>query len=138
MNEFTFEKIEIGQEAIFERSFTEKEIFSFSQLTGDLNPMHVDPKYTKQTEYGGVIVHGMLVASLFSTLVGMYLPGKYCVYLSQDIKFRRPVKPNEKVKVRGRVKNKIDSLRILEIETEILNEFGEVAINGEAMVKVLK
>src|SRR3989344_4828112 len=137
MNEFTFEKIEIGQEAIFERSFTEKEIFSFSQLTGDLNPMHVDPKYAKQTEYGGVIVHGMLVASLFSTLVGMYLPGKYCVYLSQDIKFRRPVKPNEKVKVRGRVKNKIDSLYILEIETEILNEFGEVAINGEAMVKVL-
>src|SRR3989344_3718732 len=137
MNEFTFEKIEIGQEASFYRSFSEKEIRAFSELIGDLNPMHIDINYAQKTAYGGIIVHGMLVASLFSTLVGMYLPGKYCVYLSQDIKFRKPVKPNEKIKVKGRVKNKIDSLYILEIETEILNEFGEVAINGEAMVKVL-
>src|SRR3989344_1207140 len=137
MNEFTFEKIDIGQEASFEKFFTEKEISTFSELTGDFNPIHADVNYAEQTEYGGIIFHGMLLASLFSTFVGMYLPGKYCVYLSQDLKFRKPVKPNEKIKVRGRIKNKIDSLRILEIETEILNESGEVAVNGEARVKVL-
>lgn len=138
MNEFTFEKIKIGQEASFEKVFTQKEIFTFSELIGDLNPMHVDANYAEQTEYGGVIIHGMLTASLFSTLVGMYLPGKYCLYLSQDIKFKKPIRPNEKIKVTGKVKNKINSLNILEIETQILNESGEIAVSGEAKVRVTK
>ena len=138
MNEFIFSDIFIGQEAEFKKVFIEDDVLNFIKISGDRNPLHLDNDYASRTEFGGIIIQGMLSASLFSALVGMYLPGKYCLYLSQDIQFRKPARIKDELTIRGRVVNKVDALKILEIETTILNQKKEEVVSGVARVRVIK
>src|SRR6185295_7235732 len=78
-----FEDISVGQSAQFEMLVTEEMVGQFAQLSGDQNPLHVDHQYAAGTSFGAPIAHGMLLASFFSRLVGMHLPGKRALYLSQ-------------------------------------------------------
>lgn len=131
-----FSNIKIGSEYSFSRTFTLDDILSFAKLTGDFNPIHVDPRY-KKSIFKQNIVHGMLVGSLFSTLVGMHCPGKNCLYLSQEIEFIKPVYPNQEIIIKGTITNKSGALKILFIKTEILS--GEkILVRGQAKVKVLE
>lgn len=131
-----FSQIKIGSEYSFNRTFSDDEILTFAKLTGDFNPLHIDPTYGRKI-FDKNIVHGMLAASLFSTLVGMYCPGKNCLYLSQEIEFLKPIYPNQEIIVKGGVINKVNSLKILTIKTEIIVE-KKMVIRGLAKVKVLE
>lgn len=138
MNEFTFNELTIGQKAKFAHTFTEKDATKFADLSNDFNPLHTNKKYAQNTKFKGTILHGMLVASLLSTLVGIHLPGKYCLYLSQELQFRKPIRPNQKIIVEGNISNKIESLKIIEIETKIIDIENNLLITGLAKVKLLK
>src|SRR6185437_455287 len=94
--ELNFADIAIGQRYEIERQITKQDVERFAALSGDFNPLHLDPTYAASTEFGGCIVHGMLLASLFSHLVGMHIPGKYALYLGQDLSFRKAVMVGEK------------------------------------------
>lgn len=131
-----FSQIKIGSEYSFSRSFSRNDILSFARLTGDFNPIHINPQHG-QSIYKQNIIHGMLVGSLFSTLVGMYCPGKNCLYLSQEIEFIKPIYPNQEFCVKGTVTNKVETLKMLWIKTEVLID-GIVIIKGQAKVKVLE
>lgn len=131
-----FSRIKIGSEYSFNRTFSSKDILSFAKLTGDFNPLHINPTHGQKI-FEQNIVHGMLAASLFSTLVGMYCPGKNCLYLSQEIEFMKPIYPNQKVIVKGTVTRKVEALKMLNIKTEVLVE-GIVVTRGHAKVKVLE
>lgn len=71
----TFDDLKIGQKASLTKTITEEDLSHFIAITGDTNPLHVDESFAKQTFFGQRIAHGMLSASLFSTLVGMQIPG---------------------------------------------------------------
>ena len=117
------------------KQVTKQDIDDFSRLTGDKNPLHCDEGYAKGTEFKGRVAHGMLIASLFSTLVGMVCPGKRNLYLQQEINFRKPVFPDTELVVRGTVKEKVESIKLLVIKTEIIAE-DSVLISGQAKVKL--
>jgi 3-hydroxybutyryl-CoA dehydratase len=136
MNDHNFEDLEVGKIFEFLRTISTEDVDNFSKLTGDFNSLHNDQEYAETTEFKGRIAHGMLVGSLFSTLFGMVCPGKRNLYLSQNLNFRKPVPLNSTVIVRGKIKNKIESLKILVVETEILLN-NEVVVNGEAKIKVI-
>ena len=85
------EDLEIGMTRMIERQITQNDILLFSQVSGDQNPVHLDAAYAKQTIYGKRIAHGMLTASLISAVIAEQLPGHGTVYLSQTLKFIRPV-----------------------------------------------
>lgn len=109
---------------------------SFVKLTGDKNPLHLDEAYARKTEFGQTIVHGMLLGSFFSTLVGMLCPGKNVLYLSQDLRFRNPLKFGHMVTVAGVVTAKYDASKIMDIKTTIKDKQGTVIVDGLAKVKV--
>lgn len=132
----SFEEIREGDSASFERAFAEEDIRAFAELSGDHNPLHTDPAYAATTRFGKPIAHGMLVASLFSTLLGMHLPGKRCLYLSQSLTFRKPAYAGETLTVEGVVKRKSEATRTLEIELRAAKAGEEVA-GGTALVQVL-
>jgi len=132
-----FEDIKIGDSASFNKKWTKEDVSSFALLSGDTNPIHTDESYAKTTTFGQTIVHGMLVASSFSTLVGMYLPGKYCVYVKQDIAFKKPVHIGDNLKVEGKVSRKIEASNMLEISLKI-SRGSEVVVEGTALVQVQK
>lgn len=138
MKTYIFDELKIGQEASFGRVFSVEDIEKFAAVTGDLNPLHMDANYAAQTEFKGRVVHGMLAGSLFSTLVGMHLPGKNCLYLSQGLNFHLPIKPGDKLRIYGKIISKNEAFKIVEIETKIFDENNKTLITGVAKVKLLK
>ena len=91
------EDLEIGMRRLLERRITSNDILLFSEVSGDQNPVHLDEEYARQTIFGKRIAHGMLTASLISAVIAEQLPGHGTVYLSQTLKFIRPVLPDQLV-----------------------------------------
>lgn len=83
--------IVIGQSESYSQTITDADIKSFSGISGDKNPVHMDSEYAEKSRYGRRIAHGMMSVSYFSALFGMKLPGPGCVYIEQSVKFIRPV-----------------------------------------------
>jgi 3-oxoacyl-[acyl-carrier protein] reductase len=131
-----FSDIEIGQVFEVERAFSREDTLAFAAMSGDFSPLHVDPAYAASTEFGDCVVHGLLLASLFSQLVGMRVPGEAALYLGQDLTFRRPVRVGEIVRAVAKVTGKSEATRMLVLSTEIRSSDGKVVVAGAAKVKV--
>lgn len=136
VNDLNFADIKEGDEFSFVREITREDGIRFAVLTGDINPLHIDPVFGYESQFGENIVHGMLLTGFFSTLVGVYCPGKNALYLSQTLRFKRPVLYGDRVTARAQVVAKNASMRMLTLKTEILKD-GVIAVSGEAKVVVL-
>lgn len=132
-----YEEIEIGETASITKMISEADIVNFAGITGDFNPIHIDPEYARATMFGERIAHGMLTASFLSTLVGCGIPGKNALYLSQELKFVRPVKIGDTITATAEVVEKIDAKRRVVMKTVITNQRGEVVVDGKAVAMVL-
>ena len=132
----TFDEILLGETFTITREFTGEDVKQFARLSGDFSPLHVDSAYAQATEFGNCVVHGMLLAALFSQLVGMYVPGTLALYLGQDTAFRKPVLVGETVQASIRVAAKYEGTRTLLLNTEIRNAEDKVVVSGSAKVKV--
>ena len=86
-----FDEIAIGDTTTYTRLVTNQEVEAFAAISGDHNPLHLDPAYAATTAFGECIAHGMLTGALISAAIAMQLPGPGSVYLSQNIQFRAPV-----------------------------------------------
>lgn len=129
-------KLKIGDKAILSKAFVEKEVELFAEISTDDNPIHLDQKYAVGTVFGQRIVHGLLVSSLFSGLIGGKLPGHGAVYLGQSLSFKAPVYINEDVEVSVEVIKVREDKPIITLRTLCVKSDGTVAIEGEAVVKV--
>ena len=109
---------------------------AFAEVTGDHNPLHLDDTFAKTTRFGRRIAHGMLTASLISSVLANKLPGEGSVYLGQTLQFVAPVFPGDEVTVRVTVKDIRENKPIVKLETICLNQHGEIVIRGEATVLV--
>jgi 3-oxoacyl-[acyl-carrier protein] reductase len=134
--EWTFGELSVGQVFSIEHVFDSEDVQRFASLSGDFSPLHVDPEYGATTEFGSCVVHGMLLASLFSQLVGMHVPGKHALYLGQDLSFRKPVRVGERVQAIARITGKNDATYSLLLTTEIRNAEDKIVVSGTAKVKV--
>lgn len=103
LNGYYFEELSVGQAAIFGKTVTEADIAAFAGVSGDTNPVHLNEEYAKGTMFKGRIAHGMLSASFISTVFGTKLPGPGCIYVSQLLKFKAPVKIGDTVIARVEV-----------------------------------
>jgi 3-hydroxybutyryl-CoA dehydratase len=135
IGELAYEDIKVGDEAFLTRTITEAQIVSYADLTGDMNPVHLDAEHAARSMFGERIAHGMLVAGLISAVVGMQLPGPNSIYLGQDLKFVAPVKIGDTVKVVLTVTEKRDDKRIIKLRTTVSNQHGQLVIDGTAVVK---
>lgn len=88
---YSVEEIEIGMTASYSQTITDADVKTFAGLSGDHNPVHIDDIYAENSRYKKRIAHGLISASFFSALFGTKLPGKGCVYVSQNLNFKRPV-----------------------------------------------
>jgi 3-oxoacyl-[acyl-carrier protein] reductase len=130
--------IQVGNRAGFEVTITDALLEAFAQVSGDYNPLHFDESYAKSTQFGGRVVHGLLVSSLFSRLVGMYLPGRNSVYLSQTVHFLKPVHLREKIEISGEVIHKSEASQTVTLRIQASRKGGEIVVEGEAKVMVLE
>lgn len=132
---YCFEDLKVGMAAEYAREVTRAGIGAFAELSGDVNPLHLDDDFARATMFKGCIAHGILVASYISTVIGTKLPGAGCIYVTQELKFRAPVRPGDRVTARVTVAELIPEKRRVRLET--ICAVGErVVIDGEALVIV--
>ena len=130
----TIREIRIGDSESYERTVTETDVVLFGGISGDLNPAHFNEVYAKDTMFKGRIVHGMLTASYFSTILGTLLPGPGTIYLGQELKFTKPVHIQDTIKAVATVTEIIEEKNIIKLETIAYNQAGDVVVKGIATV----
>jgi 3-hydroxybutyryl-CoA dehydratase len=130
-----FEDLTLGMRETLRKTFFDVDVADFARLCGDDNPIHLDADYAASTRFGGRIVHGLLTASLFSTLLGTRLPGPGSIYLSQTLDFRAPVRLGDPIDVSVEVVELVARGR--RARFACLARVGEtVVLGGEAVVVV--
>lgn len=135
MNALALEDIKPGMSAELVRQFTDEDVRLFAQVTGDDNPAHLDDEYAEGSMFKRRIAHGMLSAGLFSALLGTRLPGQGSIYVSQRLKFKRPVYIDSVVTARVTVVGVDDARRRVTLETVALVD-GQTVVEGEAEMLV--
>lgn len=142
MNEYMLSEIDIGMEASFTKAVTVEMENSFREISGDDNLLHKDDEFAKNISNGKFKSHvafGMLTASLYSTLAGMYLPGKYSLIHSFDeLSFMNPVFVGDELEVNGKVIDKNDDLRLIFLKAVIKNQDKKVVSRAKLKVLVMK
>ena len=132
---YYLEDLKPGMSAAYTKTVTDADLVLFAGVSGDINPMHVDQEYAKTTMFQGRIAHGMLTASFISAVLGTKLPGPGCIYLSQNLKFKAPVRPGDTVKARVTVKA-VDIERGRVTVDTICTVGDKPVIEGEALLMV--
>lgn len=135
--EISFNEINIGDKASFEREITNDDVNKFADVSGDHNPLHMDLDYAKSTKFNKRIIHGMFLGALVSRLVGMELPGKYALLIRESLEFKKPAVIGDKIIVSGHVTSKSNSSRMVEISIEIMSA-EELLVKGLVSVILLK
>ncbi len=128
-------KIQIGDSASFSKTISEADVYGFAGIVGDFNDVHINEIAAQQSLFGRRIAHGMLVAGLISTVIGMKLPGAGSIYLEQELKFKKPVYLGDTVTAVVRVIEILNSEKgIYKLDTVVKNINEENAVEGYAIV----
>ena len=130
------EDVAVGQKAEFTKTITETDVVLFAGITGDFNPAHVNAVDAAEGMFGGRIAHGLLSAGFISTVLAMKLPGPGTIYLSQNLRFLRPVMIGDTVTAKVEVVEIVAPKRRVRLATTVANHRGEAVIDGEAVVMV--
>jgi len=130
-----FDTLKVGDCRQLTKIITDNDIRKFVELTGDDNPLHVDPKFAHETAFKDIVVHGMLGASFISTVIGTKLPGPGAIYLAQTLKFKAPVKIGDTVVARCTIKELTPEKRKAKFDT-VCTVRGKVVLEGEADIMV--
>jgi 3-hydroxybutyryl-CoA dehydratase len=132
---YYFEDLEVGMTDVFAKTVTETDIVMFAGISGDTNPVHLNEDFAAGTMFKGRIAHGILSASFISTVIGTKLPGPGCIYVSQNLKFKAPVKAGDTVEAHCTITELNADKKFATLKTQCLVA-GKVVVDGEAMIMV--
>jgi 3-hydroxybutyryl-CoA dehydratase len=132
---YFFEDLSPGMSAVFSKTVTEADLLMFAGVSGDTNPLHLDEEFASRTMFESRIAHGMLTASLVSTVLGTKLPGPGAVYVSQAVRFLAPVRIGDTVVARAVVREIVPEKRRVKLATSC--QVGDkLVLDGEAVLMV--
>src|SRR4029077_12575256 len=131
----SIEDLSVGMSAVYARTVTEADIVLFAGISGDNNPVHMNEVFAKTTVFKSRIVHALLSASFVSTAIASKLPGPGSIYLSQNLRFKAPVRPGDTVEARGPITQIILAKSRVALKT-VCSVGDTVVIDGEALVLV--
>lgn len=125
--------LEVGMKASFSKTLEERDLQLFAEVSGDRNPVHLDPEFAAHSIFKTRVAHGMLSGALISAAIACKLPGPGSIYLGQQLKFLKPAKLEDTLTVELEVLEKLPKLTV-RIATKVINQAGEVLVEGEAEV----
>ena len=131
----SFEEFRIGDRATFSKTVTEADILLFAAVSGDNYPLHVDEEYAKTTRFGRRAAHGMLTASLLSTVGGLILQKPGGLYVEQTLKFRRPVFLGDTLTATAEVSELLPERRRMRCRMTVVNQRGELVLDGAGLLQ---
>lgn len=131
----TFDEIRVGDTASLEKRLTIDDIKLFAIMSGDINPAHLDDDFARSTRFQEVVAHGMWGGALISTVLGTELPGPGTIYMGQTLRFRKPVRLGDVLRVSVRAQAKDERHKRITFECLCTNQNDEIVIEGEAEVQ---
>ena len=137
----TMDDYEIGDKAVFAKTISESDVYQFAGISGDFYPLHINKESAAKTRFGQRIVHGVLTTGLISTVLGTPLQGPgvgNAVEMQLILNFTAPVFFGDTITAEAEVVEKIAEKRIVRLRTICRNQRGEVVIDGEAKLKLLR
>jgi 3-hydroxybutyryl-CoA dehydratase len=134
MKEYTWSDLHIGLKEEFEATFATKDAVTFAALSGDENPLHTDKPYAMNAGFSRPVLFGMLTSSLYSRLVGVYLPGKFALLQGIDIDFSSPCFAGDRLNVTGEIVYMNEAYRRFEIKASIRKDDQELV--SKATIRV--
>jgi 3-hydroxybutyryl-CoA dehydratase len=127
--------LKVGDEHQAEFVITQAMVNEFAELSGDKNPIHIDPEYAANTPFKRTIVHGIFSVSIISKIMGTGFPGHGSVYLAQKFDFKRPVFPDKAYYAKIVLKSVVEGKHTGVFTTQIFDvERNKLAVDGEATV----
>lgn len=132
---YFIEELSVGQVFVFKKVLGKDDVQKFADASGDNNPVHLDDEFAAGTQFKKCIVHGMLTAGVISAAIGTQMPGPGSIYISQNLKFRRPVTVGSEVSVELEIKDININRKFVTIATNAIVD-GKPVITGEAVVMV--
>ncbi len=132
---YYLEDLEIGMSASFSKTVTDADIVMFAGVSGDTNPVHISEEFAEQTMFKGRIAHGILSAGFISAAFGTKLPGPGCIYLSQNLRFKAPVKVGDTVTARVTIREMDVERRRVTFDT-VCTVRERVVVDGDALLMV--
>ena len=130
----TIQEMKIGDHASVTKTVSETDVYLFAGITGDLNPAHTNEVAASKTMFKTRIAHGMLGAGFISAVLGMYLPGPGTIYMGQELKFTKPFHIGDTVTATATVEEIILEKNRGILDTTVVNQDGEIVIQGKATV----
>lgn len=128
-----FARFVVGESESMTRVVSDTDVVLFAAITGDANPVHLDAAHAARTRFGGRIAHGMLSAGFVSATLAMRLPGPGTIYLSQSMRFVRPVRIGDTITTRVEIVELLLEKRRIRLATTCRNQAGELVLDGEAL-----
>ncbi len=123
----------VGDSMTLTRTITAKDVELFAKVSGDHNPIHLDESFAKGTRFGARIAHGMLTASLISTVVANEIPG--AIYVSQSLFFVAPVYLGDTVTASASITKYEEERGRMTLDTVVRNQRGDEVVRGEAVIR---
>jgi len=133
----TFEAMLIGRKHTVVRTFSAAEVDAFGYLSGDLNPLHMDPDFALHSPFGRRVVHGLLTAAVVS-MAHTELTGPGFAYVGQELRFLEPLFVGDKITVDVTIVGKKESKRILIMDTMVRKQTGQAVLSGLSALKRLR
>jgi 3-hydroxybutyryl-CoA dehydratase len=125
MNEYRWSDLKLGLKAQFEVAISETAMQGFAEISGDVNPLHLDEDFARQSGFRGRVAFGLLASSFYSRLVGVYLPGKWALLHGIDVEMKAPAFVGDRLRVMGEITHLSDPFRRVEIKAAIVNGEGK-------------
>lgn len=135
MTDKPFEAFALGDRATFRKTITDADILLFAAVSGDNYGLHIDQVYAETTRFKGRIAHGMLTASLISTVNALILERPGGIFVSQEVRFLRPVRAGDTIEALSEVVEIIPDQRRLRCRTTCTNQHGKIVVDGEAILQ---
>ena len=137
MNKYRWKDLELGLNHEFQVTLTNEMMTYFLENTGDCNPLHIDSSYALEIGFKGRVAYGLLTSSFYSTLVGVYLPGKFCLLHGIDVSFLNPAFVGDRLTISGVITYMNDAYQQIQISAQIVNARGEKISKAKIKLGVL-
>ena len=124
MNHYTISELAIGMTESFTVEVTEEMQDKFTEISEDVNPMHIDEDYAKNHGCKGRLVYGMLTSSFYSRLAGVYLPGEHCILHEVKSRLHNPVYIGDVLTVMGTVEEVHEAVKMIKVKAVVVNQNG--------------
>ena len=135
-NRFTISQIKKGMKIKLRKTMTRKYFLKSIKLLNDSAPIHTSDKWARRLGMEKKIFPGLAVVSVFSKLIGMYLPGKNAVIMNIDFSFRKPVFQNDILNYECEVHKVIKTFKLVILKLSVFKKNYKI-IDGNCKCKVL-